>query len=180
MANKFQKILYIVSNIAPALILYSIFGYIMFCSWKVSFVCFIVGGALGGAFFFFFRYGKKHLCTIPIHVSDITNQTPKAYGILIYAITCLAPFLRFMVDNTYIILVVSIIGMAFILLSKSLTGQFNLILLLLGYHFYSVKNDTGISGLIVISKKHFRKKEDLTLVKRYFEYIYIDAEDYNV
>ncbi len=44
------------------------------------------------------------------------------------------------------------------------------------YHFYQVSAEHGISGYILISKKRYRKKEDLRYVNRMFDFLLIDAE----
>ena len=52
----------------------------------------------------------------------------------------------------------------------------NPLLFIKKYHFYQVSGENGISKYILISKRKYRKKQDLKYVNRMFDFLLLDAE----
>lgn len=52
----------------------------------------------------------------------------------------------------------------------------NPLLAIRGYHFYKVNAENGISEYVIISKRKYRNKKDLSVVTRIYEFLLLDKE----
>ena len=87
-------------------------------------------------------------------------------------------FLQSMVIDDFNIYVCSLIAIIIALITAHVnTAIPNPVLFCLGYHFYSVGAENGISGYVLISKRKLRSKRALKNVNRFFEFVLLDAED---
>lgn len=174
MANGFQKFIYNLSVVSPIFIVFALVWYIQKKSWYVSIVCIGVAIILILSMLWSFSYGKKHLAPIQIRTNEIS---PSDGWLVVYVLTYMLPFANMVIDD-FNIYVCSLIAIIIALITAHVnTAIPNPVLFCLGYHFYSVGAENGISGYVLISKRKLRSKRALKKVNRFFEFVLLDAED---
>ena len=173
MANELQKLIYNTSVVSPVLIVFSLVWYIQKKSWIVSIVCLVVATIIALCMIWSFCYGKRHLAPIKIRANEIA---PSDGWIVVYLITYIFPFASMIIDD-YNVIVCTLVAFIIALIAAFVnTAIPNPILFLRGYHFYSIGGENGISGYVLISKRKFRKKQDLKTVNRVFDFLLLDTE----
>lgn len=173
MVNSIQKILYTLSLLVPLILIFAIVWVIQIGSFLVPVICLFVAIGVTVLFAISFSYGAKKLPKTCIAVTEIS---PKDNWIAVYVISYVIPFSSIILDtfNPIVTFLISLLLIIVISLINASTP--NPLLLFKGYHFYSVNTEHGISGYVLISKRKLRNKNELTTVKRFFEFLLLDTE----
>lgn len=173
MANKFYKLVYNMSAIAPLLIIFSIVWRIQNKSFAVCVMVILIAIIPSVFMLRLFSYAKNHLAQIRINAN---NVTPKDGLFFTYIFAYASPLASLVIDDINI-WVWMIIGVA-IIITAILANLVipNPLLLLLGYHYYSVATENGISEYSLISKKIYRSNQELKMVGRIFDFLLLDLE----
>ncbi len=173
MANGLQKLIYNMSVASPILVVFALVWYIQKKSWTIPIICVVVAVVLILCMLKSFSYGKKHLAPIQIRTSDIS---PSDGWIVVYIITYILPFASMIINDLNLIMC-SVVAFAIAVIAAYVnTAIPNPILFFQRYHFYSISAENGISGYVLISKRKLRKKQDLKVVNRVFEFLLLDTE----
>lgn len=173
MANHLQKFIYNISAAAPICVSFGVVWYMQEKTWIVPLICGMTCILLVIAFVVSFSYGTKHLATISIRASDIS---PNDSWFILYLFTYLLPFSSIVIDDLElgfcgIAAIIVIIVAPFV--NSAIPNPF---LFFRKYHFYQVSGENGISEYVLISKRIFRKKQDLRLVNQMFDFMLLDVE----
>lgn len=171
MANRLQQLIYRLSSAVPLALVFSLVFYLENESILVPLICIGFSLFITTTFFIFFYYAKRHLSSISINITEITQGDHYIMG---YIISYLLPLSNTVIKdmNHYtsaIIAIVILIVMPFI---NSATP--NPLLFVTGYHFYHIGSENGVKDYLLISKQKLRSKEQIKLIKRLFEYVLID------
>ena len=122
----------------------------------------------------FFFYGKKNLEKTEIRTSKISTNDK---WLFVFIISYLIPIVSLLIKSDLALVIGIAAGVvSIILFAHVIDGIPNPILLLLGYHFYIVEAENGVSNYVVVSRRKIRNKQNLTVVKRVFEYLLVDTE----
>ena len=174
MANQIQKLIYNLSALSPLLLVISVTWYLEKKSWIVPIICCSIAIVLAVCMLVLFFYGKKNLPAIEIRTSKIS---PNDGWIFIYIISYIVPLVPVFVDSQSILVIGIIAGVVSTVLFACIIDAIpNPILFLIGYHFFKVEAENGVSEYVVVSKRKFRNKHGLTTVKRVFDYLLVDTE----
>ena len=174
MANTLQRLIYNFSATSP---LFLMLGLVYLLQKKNLFyfcVCFIIVCVFCIYIFWLFLYCKKNLPPISIRT---TNITPKDDRIILYLIPYILPFTCLIIDTFNIIICGIICCIVIIIIAYININIPNPILLCLGYHFYDINAENGVSGYTVISRRNLRKNADLQYIYRIFEFMLLDVEE---
>lgn len=171
--NNLQKLIYNLSAASPICFVFAVIWYIQKKTYIVPAIC--VGGGifLTVLFSVSFSYGLKHLAPISIRTSDIS---PNDSWIVLYIFTYMLPFASMVIDDFNLIIcgiIAFLVASAAPFVNSAIP---NPLLSIKKYHFYQVSGENGISGYVLISKRKYRKKQDLKYVNRMFDFLLIDAE----
>lgn len=173
MANKFYKLVYNMSAIAPLLIIFSIVWRIQNKSFAVCVMVILIAIIPSVFMLILFSYAKNHLAQIRIKAIDVS---PKDSLFFTYIFAYASPLAGLVIDNVNI-WVWMIIGVAIIIIAARANLVIpNPILLFLGYHYYSADTENGISEYSLISKKIYRNNQELKMVGRIFDFLLVDLE----
>ncbi len=173
MANTFQKIIYNLSSITPLCFTFSLVWWIQEKTYMIPLIFLMIGIGLSILLMKSFFYGLKSLAPIQLRTSDIA---PNDGWIIAYIISYMLPFANMVIDE-WNLLICSCVAFLFIIIAPIVnTAIPNPLLFLLGYHFYTVGAENGISGYVLISKRKLRRKQDLKIVNRMFDFLLIDRE----
>lgn len=173
MTNNLQKLIYNLSAASPICFVFAVIWYIQKKTYIVPAICIGVGILLTVLFFVSFAYGLKHLAPISIRTSDIS---PNDSWIVLYIFTYLFPFASMVIDDFNLIIcgiIAFLVASAAPFVNSAIP---NPLLSIKKYHFYQVSGENGISGYVLISKRKYRKKQDLKYVNRMFDFLLMDAE----
>jgi len=173
MPNCLQKFIYNASLASPLLLSIALVWCFHEKTYFVPILCGGIAALLVGTMLVSFLYAKKHLAPIKIQVANIS---PYDGWIPMCTICYILPFFAIMKENG--IVGPLILGVIFVFMALYVnTPAPNIILACMKYHFYSANTENGITGYLVISKRKLRKKQDLALVKRIFEFLLLDIEE---
>lgn len=174
MANRIQKLIYNLSVLSPMLIVFSVVWLLKNKSWSIPIVCCSIAIALAVSMLLFFFYGKKNLEKTEIRTSKISTNDK---WLFVFIISYLIPIVSLLIKSDLALVIGIAAGVvSIILFAHVIDGIPNPILLLLGYHFYIVEAENGVSNYVVVSRRKIRNKQNLTVVKRVFEYLLVDTE----
>lgn len=172
MPNSIQKLIYNASAAAPICFVFAVVWIIQKRTFVVPFICTGLGILIVFLFEKSFSYGKKNLAPIVIRTSGIS---PHDGWVVAYIITYLFPFTSVVIKE-FDLIICSIIMFLIALCAPFVnTAIPNPLLSLQKYHFYQIDSENGISYTL-ISKRRFRKKQDLKQVNRLFDFLLIDEE----
>lgn len=173
MANSFQKVLYNLSATVPLCFSFSIVWYLQKHTVSISLSFLVIGILLTVFLNSSFSYGIKNLAPIQIRTSDIS---PNDGWIIAYVISYIFPFANMVIDEFDLLLCGGIAFLLIMIAPFINTAIPNPILFAKGYHFYQVSAENGVSGYVLISKRKLRRKQDLKVVNRIFEFLLIDSD----
>ncbi len=174
MANTVQKFIYYISAAVPLLFVFSVLWSIQKKDYGIPLSCICIGLLLLLLLYISFVYGKKHLPVINIRTSQISPNDGWVIG---YIISYMVPFTNIVFDD-FDLIVCGLIAMVIIIFLPFVnTSMPNPLLMIARYHFYQVSAENGVSGYILISKRKLRRKQDLRIVNRIFEFLLLDAEE---
>jgi hypothetical protein len=174
MMNSIHKFIYNLSLVAPLLLVFSIVWLIKQKDAIVAISCLGAGAFILILFILSFTYGKKNLAPITIRTSDIS---PNDQWIVAYIVSYVIPLTNIVLEDFNLIICGVIALMILLLLPFFNIRSPNLFLFLRGYHFYQISAENGISGYTLISKRKIRKKQDIKVVDRMFEFLLLDSEE---
>ena len=174
MANKWQKLLYHLSAFSPILITGSMVWSINESDIRVFLLCLLLCCIIILAFRNGFSVLKKQLQVQVVHATDY--QCKDAWTIS-YIVSYLFPLASLVVDelNLNLCLVLSVLVIA--VLQFSVQSIPNPLLLLCGYHVYSVSTEQGNSGVLFISRRKISKKQAIRKARHIFDNLLLDAEE---
>lgn len=175
MGNKFQRAIYNLSNAVPLAGMTALVWYLEFKTWRVPIILLAVAIVVTILFAICFRYGMKNCSNKNINVSKIVSKDP---WLLAYVVAYILPFAyMIMSDYRIVSLIVAVIMLAIVIFSAIMALP-NILLFIVGYHFYEIETDsTGVGDYILISKRQrIRNKADVKTVIRVFEKLLIDTK----
>lgn len=173
MGNGLQRFIYNLSAAAP---LGFIFAFVWYWQKKTIYIPCIsicIGSILIIFFMISFAYGKRHFAPIIIRTSDIS---PYDGWIILYIITYLFPFSSLAIKDFNMVIFMGIIAALIVAAPYVNTAIPNPLLFFLGYHFYQLSAEHGISSGVLISKRKLRKAKDVKTVNRIFDFLFLDTE----
>ncbi len=95
--------------------------------------------------------------------------------LIAYVISYMLPLANIVLDDFNLL----ICGIVALILTASMpfvnTAMPNPLLFIIGYHFYQISAENGVSGYVLISKRKIRRKKDLRNIKRIFEFLLLDV-----
>ena len=170
MANKFQKAIYILSALAPVLVVMAIVCWIQNGGWIIPFVLILITAILVLAFGISFGYAKSNIQTVAVKVDGISSMDGR---IVIYVISYLLPLITIKIEDIMIsiLIIVAIVGILCAIGADSIAP--NPLLFVLGYHFYRINIAGALSDYCLISKKRLKKEKDVNEVAQIFESLMI-------
>ncbi len=172
MPNVLQKWIYNLSVAAPLLMIFAIICFFEKDGFAEPVICLCVAVLLIILMVKSFNYGKCKLPKIAIHV---TSVAPHDLPLISCIISYLLPLLSLAIDGNTLLLS-CIYFIVFIIILYMNTAIPNIILLLLGYHFYKISEKNGVSGYVLISKRKIRNPKEIRYVYRVFDFLLEDAE----
>lgn len=170
MANKLQLFIYRFSAAAPLAIVFVLIWYLEKKTILLPVICLGISLIIIGIFFDSFIYGKRNLSPISV---NIINIKPNDHWVFGYVITYLFPLAStVLTDFDYRI---SIIIVAILIVVIPLVNSIspNPLLFIVGYHFYLIETENGVTYLLM-SKRKLCNKNQVKLVNRLFDYLLID------
>lgn len=172
--NTLSKIIYNLSTAVPLLITFAIAWYIRNDDYVIPLAIVGAGVLLFVLLIIMFFSGKKHLSPTSIRVSDISPHDSWLVG---YVISYILPFGNVVFDDFNFTVCVVIAFILLCLLPFINDNPPNPLLFMRGYHFYQISTENGISGYLLLSKRKLRKKQDVKVVGRMFEFLLLDKEE---
>lgn len=173
MANVLQKFIYNISSITPMLLIFSLVWKIQKGTNEVPVVLLSFSFLVMILFSISFAYAKKNLAPISIQTTEIS---PHDSWVICYIITYLLPMSGLVIDEWNISVTGIIAAVITILIPYINSAIPNPLLAIRGYHFYKVNAENGISEYVIISKRKYRNKKDLSVVTRIYEFLLLDKE----
>lgn len=171
MANIFQRIIYYASCATPIAITFSIVWYTQEHTCVVPAIMVLLSIIVLLIFKKSFTYALDSVQTTTITVSEVAS---KDGWIRAYVISYLLPFVSFVIDDVDYVLF-SILSVLFVIVSACThSATPNPILFFVGYHFYELKSEHGMSGYIYACKGELCNPKDIKNAKRYFGLLLID------
>lgn len=171
--NTVSKIIYNISTVIPLLGTFAIAWYIKKEDYTIPLATIGVGLFMSVLLIIMFSYGKKHLSPTPIRVCDISPNDGWLVG---YIISYILPFGNVVFEDFNIVVCVVIAIILLCILPFLNDNPPNPLLFILGYHFYQISAENGISGYLLLSKRKLRRKQDVKVVGRMFEFLLLDKE----
>lgn len=127
-----------------------------------------------------FKYARKNLEIIKIHVTSINKIEPNLINYCSQLCSIFFLYLQYLYKSAITDALWLAVNIMIPLIAGAVGRKTNFILLLIGYKFYSCTTASGIAGYILISKRSFRNVTSLKIARRYFENIILDVGDENV
>lgn len=172
--NTLSKIIYNISTAVPLLGTFAIAWYIKKDDYIIPLAVLGIGALIFILLISMFSYGKRHLSPIQIRVSDISPNDSWLIG---YIISYILPFANIVFEDFNIIVCAVIAVILLCLLPFFNDNPPNPLLFIGGYHFYQISAENGISGYLLLSKRKLRKKQDVKVIGRMFEFLLLDREE---
>lgn len=182
MLSRITKILLVATSLAPILLTYWFIDQVnsynhsinffenVCCNYCHSIILLIITGILTGLCLFLMKKTKKDLESLPINVSEIKTADNESLAfILVY----LLPLANQVTDQLNIAVLIFVGVLFFVTVSTSNAYHFNPLLSFLGYHFYEVKLESGVT-YILISKDNITNCKKIKYVAQLTEYMIID------
>ena len=171
MASRFQLVIYRLSIASPAIIIFAIVWYSKYNTMIVPTISIIVSLVLVISFVVFFKYAVRHVPSIAINAIEISSADKWIIG---YVISYLIPLASIAITDfePVIALIVSLVIILALPLINSQSPH--PLLFICRYHFFVVGTASGVKDYVLISKRNFRNVNQLTSVKRVFEYMLYD------
>lgn len=173
MANNLQKLIYNLSAVSPLCFFFAFLWYIQKRTPIIPMICICFGFLLILCFVCSFSYSQKHVAPIIVRVTDIS---PNDGLIVAYIISYIFPFASMIIKDFDMVICVIVAAILVIIIPFVNSAMPNPLLVLLGYHFYQISTENGVSGYLFISKRKLRKAKDIKTVKRIFDFLLIDSE----
>ncbi len=178
MANKLQKIIYVLSSFSPVLITFDIVWW-----WqgghKLQTVnitqILILGIAVAAiiALFISFRFARGALAIETVQLNGFVSTD---MWVLAYIGTYILPFGSLLISDFHIKILAVIILILLIVVSIANIKLPNPLLMMKGYHFFNVGVEGAASDYVFISRRKLQGPDNVHYVKQLFNFILIDAE----
>jgi len=182
MINKFTKILLVLTSLAPILLTYWFVSQVQVyddsinlleniqCNYLVGFGLLITTVVLALVCAFLLIRSKKELELIPVSISEIKTADNESLAfILVY----LLPLANQVSDKINVAVLIFVGILFFFTVSTSNAYHFNPLLSFLGYHFYEVKLENGVT-YILLSKNNISDCKKIKTVSQLTEYMIIE------
>lgn len=182
MINKFTKTLLVLTSLAPILITYWFVSQVeeynasisflenLMCNYTVGLGLLLTTLVLIALCYFLLTKTKRELEVIPVSISEIKTADNESLAfILVY----LLPLASQVTDKINIAVLIFIGVLFFFTVSTSNAYHFNPLLSFLGYHFYEVKLENGVT-YILISKNNISDCKKIKNVSQLTEYMIIE------
>lgn len=175
MANGLQCAIYNLANVVPLALTMAVVWWFEFKTWRVPIILFTAAIAVAALFALCFRYGKNNCSVKRINVSKIIS---KDSWVVAYVITYVSPFAHMVMPDYHIVPFAVVVVLILVLVIPAVTALPNILLFLVGYHFYEIETkSTGVGDYMLISKRRrIRNKADVKTVMRVFEKLLIDTK----
>lgn len=173
MPNSLQQVIYNLSALAPLLLLFAIVW--LFQEETVALP--IVSGCIAILLIILMRvafcYGR---CNLPLITIEVTSISTNDKCILTYVISYVLPFASITLTDYNLHLLWGISAIIIVVAPLVKSAFPNPILFFIGYHYYTISAENGVSGYILISKRNIRNVKDVKKVRRVFEFLLEDVE----
>lgn len=171
MANTFQKVIYFLSAASPIGLVFSIVLFVQKNYIVLPIVLSVVSVLLIFGFLCSFKYARRNIASMTVRVTDVATSDLWIIG---YIVSYLLPLANMVIDewNLWVLAGVALLFVGVITLVND--AMPHPILLIIGYHFYKITTENGISSYVMISKKKIRHKKDIKCVGRVFEFLLIE------
>lgn len=173
MPNVIQKALYNISAGVPLCFVFAIVWWNQKHTYWLPMICIAMGIVLMILFGMSFRYFKENLPPISVRISSVS---PNDKWVLAYGISYLMPVASMAIQDFNLILAGAIGCVGILIAPFANSSMPNPILFFMGYHFYDVSTENGMSGYVLITKKKLRNKNNIKLAKRVFEFLLLHEE----
>ena len=171
MPNKFQLTIYRLSIASPAMFIIALVRYQEKHALLVPLLFVGIGLLSIILLWISFKYAKRHVALISINAIEVS---PADKWLFSYVLSYLFPFASIAFPD-FDPLVTPIISLIAIFVLPLINSQSpNPLLFISGYHFFTVKTTNGIREYILLSKQKMRNANQITYVKRLFEYLLVD------
>ena len=172
--NTLSKIIYNISTVIPLLCTFALTWYIRKADYTIPLATLFASIFIMVLLIIVFIYGKKHIAPITIRVSDISPNDGWVIG---YIISYILPFANVVLEDFNLIICTTIAIIMLLILPFLNSNPPNPLLFFVGYHFYQLSAENGVSGYVLLSKRKLRKRQDVKLVGRIFEFLLLDMEE---
>jgi len=174
MANWFQRAIYNLANAVPLAGMTALAWYLEFRTWRIPIILIAVAIVVTILFAICFRYGINNYSIKNINVSKIVS---KDSWLVAYVVAYILPFAYMVMTDYHIVSLIVAVIMLAIVICPAIMALPNILLFLVGYHFYELETETGVGDYILISKRRrIRKNKDIKTVMRVFERLLIDTK----
>lgn len=175
MFSKFAKFILVATSLSP--VLGAIFvsklergkPFLEWFPWLFVALCLVV------VCFLLLKYAQKNAQQHLLHVKEFENNDKE---VLAFLLAYLLPFIspENMAFEGHCLTGIYILAIIFIVVAHSGALHFNPVMGLLNYHFYEVKNDEGVSVLL-ISRQEYRRPDFEVQTVRLAHNIYLQKEE---
>lgn len=176
MANVLQRFIYNLANAVPLMLMTALVWFIQYENIFVPIGLVSVSIAVVALFAICFFYGKNHCSVKNINVTSITS---KDSWLVAYVVAYLFPFTYMVMSDFHIISLIVVVMILGLVIVPSIMALPNILLFIVGYHFYEISTDgTGVNDYLLISKRsRIRNKNDVKTVMRLFEKLLVDTKE---
>lgn len=176
MANGLQRAIYNLANAVPLAVMTALVWYLEFKTWRIPVVLLAAAAAVAVLFAICFYYGKNNCSIKSINVSKIIS---KDTWLVAYVIAYVVPFAYMVTPDCHIVSFIVVGLMLVLVFIQAIMALPNILLFLVGYHFYEIETEsTGVGDYMLISKRRrIRNKTDVKTVMRVFEKLLIDTKE---
>jgi hypothetical protein len=178
MANRLQKVIYVVSSFSPVIITFDVVwwwqnGHDIYNVNLGQILLLLVAISAITALFIGFNYARGALEIETVHLNELASLD---MWVVAYIGTYILPFGSLVINDFHI----GILGLIilFLLVTVSVTNIKlpNPLLMIKGYHFFSVGIEGAASEYILISHRKLQGPSNVSYIKQLFNFILIDAE----
>jgi hypothetical protein len=174
MAKQLQRAIYNLGNAVPLAGMTALAWWLEFETWLIPVILLAVAFAVTVVFAICFSYGKNNCSIKSINVSKIVS---KDSWLVAYVVAYVLPFAYMVMSDYHIVSLIVVVIMLTIVIFPAIMALPNILLFLVGYHFYELETATGVGDYILVSKrKRIRKNNDIKTVMRVFEKLLIDTK----
>lgn len=176
MANIIQRAIYNLANAVPLAIMMALAWYLEFNTWYIPVILITTVIVVTGLFIISFNYGKNNCSIKNINVSKIIV---KDSWLVAYVIAYFFPFTYMIIADFHIVSLIIAALMLILVILPAIMSLPNILLYLVGYHFYELETEsTGVGDYLLISKRRrIRNKADVKMVMRIFERLLLDTKE---
>lgn len=173
MLSRIAKIFLVLTSVAPAVLTYAVAAVFM---GEITIATKLLGTVIILVLFCIaiLRYARHNLEKMNLRATSVEVADQESIGLLlVYLLPLLRPQFEFTEINLWMCFIFLLVFALF--LSVSYGYHFNPLLGFLGWHFYKIKTQEGVT-YVLITKKRLRSVTETIEIGQLTEYILIDVE----